>query len=366
MRSYLAGLDDVGRAEFWQKVKLGAAVSVRAFDMLSKQVAFEYKKIKQDLPYSFSTLAKVEDFRIMVGLHYLVKMAQELHISSTLEPVLSFPLGSNVVTLLETTRMYEALVTGRVITYGDVEEEENNDSLAIIARVESAEGKILYQPRLEQKVLIDKRTRLAVGHILENVVKFGTGRRADSAVRLSAAGQDETKEIADLDLKIPLLGKTGTANRYTNASFFGYLPGLSDSDEVLTIENGYAIGVYVGFDDNKEMRKKSSRISGAAGALPAWSDIVNVLLEEKGYAGKLDPVDLSFYGLILKRDDLGQINAAVDPKQGGRISEPLEQVPVLSRYKPSIMAFGKKSGAGRFEPLRYFQPFWKVSEEALQ
>lgn len=365
MRSYLAGLSDVGREEFWQKVKLGSFVSVRAFDMLSKQVAFEYKKIKQELPYSFSTLAKVEDFRIMVGLHYLVKMAQELHISSTLEPVLSFPLGSNVVTLLETTRMYEALVTGRVITYGDVEEEENNDSLAIIARIESAEGKILYQPRLEQKVLIDKRTRLAVGHILENVIKFGTGRRADSAVRLSAAGQDETKEIVDLDLKIPLLGKTGTANRYTNASFFGYLPGLSDSDEVLTIENGYAIGVYVGFDDNKEMRKKSSRISGAAGALPAWCDIVNVLLEKKGYAGKLDPVDLSFYGLILKRDDLGQINAAVDPEQGGRITEPLEQVPVLSRYQPSIMAFGKKSGAGRFEPLRYFQPFWKVSEEAL-
>ena len=32
----------------------------------------------------------------------------------SLEPVLSFPLGSNVVTLLETTRLYEALVTGDV------------------------------------------------------------------------------------------------------------------------------------------------------------------------------------------------------------------------------------------------------------
>ena len=365
IRSYLAGLDDVVRGEFWQKVKLGSVISVRAFDMLNKQVAFEYKKIKEDLPYSFSTLAKVKDFRIMVGLYYLVKMGQELHISSTLEPVLSFPLGSNVVTLLETTRMYEALVTGRVITYGDIEEEENNDSLAILDRIESAEGKILYQPRPEQKTLIDKRTRLAVGHILENVVKFGTGRRADRDVRLSAAGQEETKEIVDLDLRIPLLGKTGTANRYTNASFFGYLPGLSDSDEALTIKNGYAVGVYVGFDDNTEMRKKSSRISGAAGALPAWIEIVNVLLEEKGYAERLDPVDLSFYGLILKRHDLGQINAAVDPDQGGRVGEPLEQVPVLSRYQPSIMTFGNKTGEGRFEPSRYFQPFWKVPEEAL-
>jgi len=363
VRSYLSTLDEVGRHEFWQKVRLGSVLSVRAFDMLSKQVDFEYKKIKEDLPYSPSTLAKVKDFRIMVGLHYLVKMAQELHISSTLEPVLSFPLGSNVVTLLESTRMYEALVTGRAITYGDIEEEENTDSLAIIDRIESTEGRILYQPRPERKTLIDDKTRLAVGHILENVVKFGTGRKADSDVKLSAAGKEETKEIVDLDLKIPLLGKTGTANRYTNASFFGYLPGFSDSDEVLTIENGYAIGVYVGFDDNSEMRKKSSRISGAAGALPTWIDIVNVLLNEKGYAGRLDPVDLSFYGLILKRDDLGQINVAVDPKQGGRVGKPLEQVPVLSRYQPSIMTFGKKTGDGGFEPLRYFRPFWKVSEE---
>jgi penicillin-binding protein 1A len=365
LRSYLSRLDAVSRHEFWQKVKLDSVISVTAFDMLRKQVAFEYKKLKEELPYSFSTLAKVNDFRIMVGLYYLVKMAQELHISSSLEPVLSFPLGSNVVTLLESTRMYEALITGQVVTYGDAEEEENNDSLAILDRIESADGNILYRPRAERRTLIDNKTRQAVGHILENVVKFGTGRKADSSVRLSADGEQETKAIVELDLKIPLLGKTGTANRYTNASFFGYLPGLSSSGDALTVENGYAVGVYVGFDNNSAMRRKSSRITGAAGALPTWIEIVNVLLDEKGYADRLDPVDLSFYGLILKRDDLGQLNVAVDPDQGGKVSEPLALVPVLSRYQPSIMTFGKKTEDGRLEPLRYFQPFWKAAEEAL-
>jgi penicillin-binding protein 1A len=363
MYTYLSPLDDIGRDQFWQKVKLGALVSAEAFDMLSKQLDFEYEKLNNDLPYSFSTLAKVDDFRIMVGLHYLVKFARELHIDSTLEPVLSFPLGSNVVTLLESTRMYEALVTGKVTSFVDAEEEENIDSLAIIDRIESAEGKILYQPQPERKTLIDDKTRLAIGHILENVVKFGTGRKADAEVRLSGGGKTETKEIVALDLKIPLLGKTGTANRYTNASFFGYLPGLSKNSDALTIENGYAVGVYVGFDDNTAMRKKSTRISGSAGALPSWIDIVNVLMVEKGYASSLDPVDLSFNGLILKRDELGQVNAAVDPERGGLVDEPLEEVSVLSRYQPSIVTFGKKTQDGRLDPLRYFQPFWKVEEK---
>lgn len=363
MRSYLSRLDQTGRTEFWQKIKLGSVLSVTAFDMLSRQVSFEYKKLKEDLPYSFSTLAKIEDFRIMVGLYYLVKMGQELQISSSLEPVLSFPLGSNVVTLLEGTRMYEALVTGKVTTFGDSGEEENNDSLAIIDRIESAEGELLYKPQPNQRTLIDKKTRLAVGHILENVIKFGTGRKADKNVRLSADGSEHTNEIVDLDVTVPLLGKTGTANRYTNASFFGYLPGPSNSGNALTIENGCSIGVYVGFDDNTAMRRKSSRISGSSGALPAWIEIVNTILDEKGYSEKLDPVDLSFYGLILKRDDLGQLNVGVDPENGGTVGEHLEQVPVLARYQPSIMTFGSKTKEGRWEPLRYFKPFWRAAED---
>ena len=374
LQAYLLRLDTGSRDQFWKKVKLGSILSVAAFDVLQKQVEYEYKKLRDGSPYSFETLAKVRDFRITVGLHYLVKLAKELGIKSDLEPVLSFPLGANVVTLLESTRMYEALVRGRVIQYGETEhaghtdleegfDEESNNSLAILDRIESAEGEILYQSDPLSRKLLDEKTRLTIGHILENIVKFGTGRKADKDVRLSADGLAENEEIIGLDLKIPLLGKTGTANRYTNASFFGYLPGVAEGGDALTIENGYAVGVYVGFDDNAPMRRSSSRITGATGALPAWNEIINELLKEEDYAGRLDPVDLSFYGLVLKRDDLGQFNVAVDPAQGGRVHEPVELVSELSRYQSSIMTFGTKTETGRFKPLRNFQPFWKIAAE---
>ncbi len=72
---------------------------------------------------------------------------------------------------------------------------------------------------------------------------------------------------------------------------------VAENGVAMTIRDGYAIGVYVGFDNNEPMRRNSSRISGAAGALPTWSEIANVLLQEQHYASRLDPVDLSFNGL---------------------------------------------------------------------
>ncbi len=127
--------------------------------------------------------------------------------------MLSFPLGSNVVTLLETTRMYEGLVSGQVTTFGDSDQEESNDSLAILDRIESADGEILYQPKPVRKRVIDAKVSMAIGSVLENVVKFGTGREADKDVRLRDDGQGNGAKIADLNLSVPLMGKTGTANR---------------------------------------------------------------------------------------------------------------------------------------------------------
>lgn len=261
--------------------------------------------------------------------------------------------------------MYEALVSGKVTIFG-YSEEESNDALAILLRIESEDGRVLYQPSPVTKNVVDQKTSLAIGNILENVVKFGTGRRANKAVRLGNKEGEEGAEVAELNLPVPLLGKTGTANRYTNASFLGYLPGIAENGVAMTTRDGYAVGVYVGYDNNEPMRRKTSRISGAAGALPSWSGIANVLLEEQQYASRLDPVDLSFYGLSLKRDNLGQINVGVDPDQGGRIVEPMVQVSEMTRYQPSMMTFGKRTATGRLVLERNFQPFWKTAERAVQ
>lgn len=370
--NYLGPQGASQRNLFWEQVTLNRFLTSVAFAKTKTQVDHEYQKLLNGLPYDFNVLAKVDDFRITAGLFYLKKISRELGINSKLEAVLSFPLGSNVITLLEATRMYEGLVSGKVTTFSEGEDQdEDNDALAIIDRIEAQDGRVLYQPHGREKSIVDRKTSLALGGILENIVKFGTGRAANKAVKFNPTKASSTQEktedsIEDLDLSVPLLGKTGTANRYTNASFLGYLPEVAHDGVAMTLSGGYAIGVYVGFDNNKPMRRKTSRISGAAGALPTWSSIANALIVEQDYSSKLDPVDLSFYGLAIKRSALGQINVGVDPEAGGLVKEPFTPVSELSRYTPAILTFGKKSSAGRFVLERKFAPYWKMTGETIQ
>lgn len=366
LRSHLQELSSAQLAQFWQKIHLKDGLSAGTLAKVEKQVEEEYQKLSNSLPYSFQVLSQVEDFRITVGLHYLIALAGKLGIKEGLEPVLSFPLGSNVVTLLETTRMYEGLVTGKVTTFGDFDQDENNDfneSLSILNRIESEEGKILYEPAPIEKKVVDEKTSLAIGGILENVVKFGTGKSANEKVRLRTSGPGKEGKPAGLNLPVPLLGKTGTANNYANASFFGYVPGIAESGDTMILEDGYTVGVYVGYDNNQPMRHKATRISGAAGALPTWSEIANVLLRGQDYAARLDPVDLTFNGLMIKRNEIGQINVGVEPSQGGQVIDPMQSVSSTARYQPAILTFGVKSETGNFVSERTYQPFWKTAAE---
>ncbi len=352
------------RKKFWEKVRLDNQVSVMGFDFFAEQMALEYKKLQSLPPYSLEVLSAVSDFRIYVGLRYLIALGAEMGIRSPLEPILSFPLGANVTTLLETTRMYETLVTGKLVSYGETFLDQENDNLLIIDRIESEDGELLYKPKRQTRIVLDNKSCIQLGHLLENVVKFGTGRTADKKVRL----RDDSAEdgvLNSLDLSVPLLGKTGTANRYTNASFYGYLPGLQDGDGALKIKDGYTVGVYVGNDDNKAMRKGTIRITGSSGALPTWIDIVNNLLVYEQYGARLDPVDLSFNGLVLQRGDHGQLNLAAEKNNGGALAVPVRKVSDLSRYEPSIMTFGTIHDTPErqsFAPERSFIPFWKVKQ----
>lgn len=365
IQEHLQGKSGAEVASFWQNIILKYGITAGTFDKIEEQVDEEYQKLSNAPPYSFQVLSQIEDFRITVGLHYLIQLAGRLGIRGGLEPVLSLPLGSNVVTLLEATRMYEGFATGKVTTFGANDQEESDDSLAILDRIESEDGEVLYQATPITKRVVDAKTTMAIGGILENVVKFGTGKTANDKVRLRTESQGKGAEIAKLNLPVPLLGKTGTANNYTNASFFGYVPGIAKGGDSLILEDGYAVGVYVGFDNNQPMRHKATRITGAAGALPAWSEIVNVILREQDYAARLDPVDLSFNGLIVKRKELGQIYVGASTNQGGQVIEPMQVVNPSARYQSAILTFGTRSEGGRFMEERYYQPFWqKVDEDS--
>ncbi len=359
LQAELYGLSYRERQRFWEGVYLYGEVSAGGLDLLSQQVEVEYQRLERELPYSFDVLANVDDFRIFVGLKYLIALAREMGIKSNLQPVLSFPLGSNVVSLLETTRMYEGLVTGMITSYGEEHLGENSESLLIIDRIESPDGEVLYRPEPHVKTVLGAKERMSVSHILENVVKYGTGQRAQRGVHLSL---DRTGKKAALDFPIPVMGKTGTANDYTNASFFGYLPAVSDGGEGLVLKNGFAVGAYVGFDDNESMRKDKIRISGSSGALPTWIDIVNTLVHVQGYADNFDQEELSFNGLHLVRESAGQINLAADPDDGGSVASPIQIVSDTDQKQPSILTFGTVSGDSRYIPARRYKPFWRAGD----
>jgi membrane peptidoglycan carboxypeptidase len=336
-------------------------------DRVTEQLDLEYKKLSEQPMYSFDVLSEVDDFRITVGLYYVIGLAKELGIQSHLDPVLSFPLGSNVVTLLEATRMYEGLVTGKVTLFGQTKDSGPQDSVGIIDRIESEDGELLYRPKPNVKEVVDNKTALAVGSILENVVKFGTGREAGKTVRLPAMPEAEGKgaqpgqnDLHLSDMPVPLFGKTGTANKYINAAFLGYVPGVNDNGAGLKAEDGFAVGVYVGYDDNRSMRRGSTRISGALGALPTWCSTVNNILQQYHYTEKLDPVDISFYGLGMKRKNVGQVNLQADEDRGGALHEPMQAVSENNRNQSSIITFASQVDGGRIQLERQYQPYWKT------
>ena len=359
IRGILASFSAYERKEFWQQVYLGDMLTVASFDILEKQVDFEYKRLRAKSPYDFEVLSKIRDFRVAVGLQYLVALAKEMGVDSHLEPVLSFPLGSNVITLLEAVRFYEGLASGSVYKFS-AGEEGGGAELGVIDRIESGDGTLLYKAAPEAVEVVDPETSLAAGHILENVIKFGTGRQADKNVHLRSSDEARNTELASLNLSVPLLGKTGTANNYTNGSFLGYLPGLSKTTRKMTLDDGYTVGVYVGFDDNKPMRHKGIRIAGAGGALPTWIAIVNKLLLDKGYGDTLDPVDLSFDGLSVTRPFLNQMNLSIDMKNGGVLTQPVQKISESNRSRPSIITFGDMNTQGEVKLKRSYRPFWAV------
>jgi penicillin-binding protein 1A len=365
LMNYFIGESSDTQEEFWGDVLLDSTMTSAALALVQKQVKLEYQRLSALSPYSLEVLSGVHDFRVLVGLRYLVEYGREMGISSHLDPVLSFPLGSNVVTLLEMVRMYESLITGNVFLAGE-NPGINRDLLTVLDRIETADGEVVYRAEMQKKELLAPEQRLALGSILENTVKFGTGRYAQKFARLPLEEIADKEEPGATGMAIPLLGKTGTANNYTNASFFGYLPAVAMGGTGMVIDGGYSVGVYVGFDNNKTMRRTNTRITGSGGALPAWTDIVNTIVREKFYTRKLDPVDLSFYGLTLLHKELGQLNLAADKEDGGRVLKPVTEIDEKNRSYPSIMTFGQIYESGRFKPKRYYAPFWGNAKQYVE
>ena len=348
--------------DFWNAVLIEGKVSTGTMQTLRKTVQAEYERLASLPPYSIEVLSLIPDFRVLAGLRYVTELGKALNIRSQLEPVLSFPLGSNVISLFEAAMAYQAITSGYVTESGT---DDIRDELAVIARIENAEGETIYVPQRKNRRVADDRTSLVVSDILRNIVKFGTGQYADQNVRLHSYDPVIEQQLKGFDIPVPLMGKTGTANSFTNSAFAGVVPVPHERIGGFSVENGYTVTTYVGFDDNSPMVRHSTHITGSSGALPVWSRIANSILVEKDFGARLDLVDLAFSidpltgeaGLRLIRPDIGQISIPVDQGNG---------LPLLSRSgatppgtsDAASLTFGTLLPGGEFEQARSFKPFW--------
>ncbi|MCF6290173.1 MAG: transglycosylase domain-containing protein [Desulfobacterales bacterium] len=360
--SLLMALAEKDPELFRESVRLEGGFSIATLETLTEYLLKEYNRLSALPAYSFEVLRTVPDFRILAGLRYLVALSRELGIRSRLDPVLSFPLGSNVITLFEVARIYEGLGTGKASGFAD---ENAPGSLAIIDRIEDSDGSLIFRPERVNKRVFDPKTTLAVDSILRNVVRFGTGRFADANVRLHSIEAEVEAQLAQLDLHVPVLGKTGTANEFTNAAFVGLVPNVAADASGMTLANGYVIAAYVGFDDNSPMERTNTHITGASGALPIWTGMANAILLEMNVGEKFDLIDMLFTAsasarptIPLLEPDLGQIEVRVNRADG--VFQPATPLPgeTMAAGDATITTFGRITANGELEPERHFRPYW--------
>jgi membrane peptidoglycan carboxypeptidase len=344
--------------EFWRSLLLEGQVSLATMESLGSSFQAEFQHLSSLPPYSFEVLSQVPDFRVLAGLRYVTALGRALGIRSELEPVLSFPLGSNVISLLEAAKVYSAMTTGHVTVSGS---DDTVDELAIIERIENGDGETIFTPERKKTRVVDEKTSLAVTAILQNIVQFGTGKYAHAHVRLHSRNPEIERQLRQFDLPVPLMGKTGTANRFTNSAFAGVVPGLHGGENGFTVENGYTVAAYVGYDNNDPMVRNTTHITGAGGALPVWSRTANAILLEKEFGAGLDLVDLAFTvdpltgktGLRMIYPELEQKTIPVDNGSGLPAGSG-----AAATGDAAVLTFGTRLAGGALEPERYFQPFW--------
>jgi penicillin-binding protein 1A len=131
-----------------------------------------------------------------VGPPAVVRMAHRLGIQSVLEPVCSITLGTQAVSPLEMTTAYATLADRGV----------RHDPQAVES-VRTASGSDVAFPAGKPQVAVSPEVADEVTYALQAVTQKGTGIAA-------AIGR-------------PIAGKTGTAEKYVDAWFCGYVPQLA-------------------------------------------------------------------------------------------------------------------------------------------
>ncbi len=242
-------------------------------DELQTYLKRDYKNLLTRNRYDLDVLFWIRDFRSLVNLSYVVHLGKEMGISTHLDPVLSFPLGANAISILEAARTYQTIMTGR--GYPLAENSDHPGPVPVITKIVDRDGETVWVYQRKPDAVLSRESAESVQEILRKVMEIGTGRKAKDAVRVD-------------DSPLPTYGKTGTANRFTNSSFVGFIPGPVSPTGELELKNGYVVASYIGYDDNRPMKGRHFVIYGSSGALPLWVDTVNAIANDSRYREIVD------------------------------------------------------------------------------
>lgn len=255
--------------------------------------------------YAFEELARVPEFRVLVGLQYVAALARRSGVRSDIVPVLSMALGASEITLAEAASMYEVMATGAtwgfypdpLASSADLPAVGASDDLpqrCLIQELRLADGRVLYRAARHDRPVQTSRVTGQLGTLLRAVVAHGTGRRAEGAVAPTSRDPARAAELASLAVRVPLFGKTGTTNSYRNSAFVGVVPAARG--DRLAWGAGTVVSTYVGYDDNREMNRKGVRLAGASGSLPVWIEAVAAAVRASDLGDKADLADVAFAG----------------------------------------------------------------------
>lgn len=183
---------------------------------------------KEGLVHSRNTMSV--RIGMKTGLGNIASIMQKLGLAENVPRYPSICLGSFESTLKNLTAAYTALATGGSRLHPH-----------LIEQVTDTEGKVLFRATRDRIPVLDPVAARTTTGILCEVLTRGTAAKS-----------------AQLGLRKPAAGKTGTTDRFVDAWFLGYTHGLT-------------CGVWVGFDHPKTIMKGGY---GAELALPIWVDVM--------------------------------------------------------------------------------------------
>lgn len=360
-------------------IRLNGTLALGDFVKLEKGLEDHYQTvINSSTPYDLNRYFEHHDFRIALGLNYLVNMVKAMGVVSPVDPVQSFPLGTNDVTAAEVAKIYQTFVDGKIYRFY---ENGPPNQINFVRRIEDRHGEVVFEPKRREATVAAMEYSQQMHEILKRVVTHGTGKRARGEIYIDMSKDSSGAPLAGVDpkkqgqkVRVQSYGKTGTTNDYTNAYFAGFFPIPAAKGAPLDFTHFQTISSYVGYDLNKMMRRGAIKVSGAVGALPAWIDYTKGMMEVLKYRDQVDELDLSIVkkgewptrypssaakinvdlarGIVFSGDESGdEVFATTDIDQTG---ESFENEFAIGNTVRSVI---RVPGDGRGNVARLYSPF---------